>query len=843
MKKHSSTRPGSQVQRSRFRSRKGGAMIVVVILTAVLSILFGNVLNWGLTEKKVNERLFLHMEARNAAEAALEYGAAQLRERFQAGAIFRPSELAPSKAPLQLWPSSNYAADPVYQAFDGTHVDTAGMQLTGGEFPQEATTVFIPTELGSNEGKWVDVRNVRIWSEATARDARGHSVTAYGTMVFQIQNVPIFSHAIFYNMDLELHPGPEMTINGPVHANGNIYAVAKSPLHFTDRVTTSQDFLVGMKLNPVDWSGVSGESSQSGADVFLRSGEDGSGNITYATPYKGGTENLASSYWDSRSSIEYDADGEVSNNPFEGHAGDNWHNFSENRWNGYLQTADHGVSDLSLVGIPNYEADDPTTQTTGDDLNYAYSIIEPNLPLSSPHHKGIGEREKFAYKAGLTIRVHQSSARPNDADGNPIEHAVKLKDSEGNEVEDYWISLNKVRREDPPANNPNNLVPASMEPATISQERPLTDENGNTLYDENGNVMTETVYEVQEDPIVLDDETLAELLVMHPYDEDDETNKPVSGFFDERRGEGLDVVEFNMSVFNALIDDNHDDYTEDDDEDKKWKQGFSPQMDYNGVVYVEFPTDQNVTPSADGVIQSVDEMGLLVTNADSIPNPSYIYDQGGDFVKKGRKGQWGLSLATNNAMYVKGHFNADGNKTSDGPYAPDDAANPNPPAAVVADAVTILSDNWDFTKSKDSSNSRQATYTEFNAALMSGLTPTLKGDDPNMKSGGSHNFPRFLEKWSGVTLTYRGSLVALFESEVADEPWHTGYYSPPKRQWGYYNLFRREQPPGGPSAPKYVKTDFNFLGFSDTTNPLGETVEGYATQLNNLPSDWNSIKP
>ena len=50
---------------------------------------------------------------------------------------------------------------------------------------------------------------------------------------------------------------------------------------------------------------------------------------------------------------------------------------------------------------------------------------------------------------------------------------------------------------------------------------------------------------------------------------------------------------------------------------------------------------------------SDNELGLLLTNAEEIPNPSYNQNTNGR--------DDGFTLATNAVMYVKGHFNADGN--------------------------------------------------------------------------------------------------------------------------------------------------------------------------------------
>src|SRR5690606_13977337 len=48
-------------------------------------------------------------------------------------------------------------------------------------------------------------------------------IEAIREMIFRSRVVPIFQFAAFYNKDLEINPGPDMTLNGRVHANGNLY--------------------------------------------------------------------------------------------------------------------------------------------------------------------------------------------------------------------------------------------------------------------------------------------------------------------------------------------------------------------------------------------------------------------------------------------------------------------------------------------------------------------------------------------------------------------------------------------------------------------------------------------
>ncbi len=86
--------------------------------------------------------------------------------------------------------------------------------------------------------------------------------------------------------------------------------------------------------------------------------------------------------------------------------------------------------------------------------------------------------------------------------------------------------------------------------------------------------------------------------------------------------------------------------------------------------------------------------------------------------------------------------------------------------------------------------------TEISTALLVGLVPTNHNPSGsggnNQTSGGVHNFPRLLEVWGSgpADLYIRGSMVAMFESRVAMEPWSIRYYSAPGRFWGLHESLR-----------------------------------------------------
>jgi hypothetical protein len=146
----------------------------------------------------------------------------------------------------------------------------------------------------------------------------------------------------------------------------------------------------------------------------------------------------------------------------------------------------------------------------------------------------------------------------------------------------------------------------------------------------------------------------------------------------------------------------------------------------------------------------------------------------------------GLTVVSDNPVYIQGDYNTTAVRQ---------------PAAVMGDAIMILSNSWiDANSSADiNGGSRNATDTTINTAILGGIVPT----DPTISgktaySGGVENFPRFMENWSGKTFTYNGSMVELFTSKQAIGRWSTSSqsYNPPVRNWAFETLFRTSPPPG-----------------------------------------------
>lgn len=171
----------------------------------------------------------------------------------------------------------------------------------------------------------------------------------------------------------------------------------------------------------------------------------------------------------------------------------------------------------------------------------------------------------------------------------------------------------------------------------------------------------------------------------------------------------------------------------------------------------------------------------------------------------------GLTIVSNNPVYITGNYNTGGaaplSNASPPEYAkPTVTGYTRKPAAVVADAITILSPGWNDGASASSISGRQATANmTVNAALVAGNVPS----NGTAYSGGAENFIRFLEDWKLRTFCYYGSMVQLYASNQATGPWDaTGavYKSPMANKWFYDPLLLTSaNPPGNLQVAAYLQ--------------------------------------
>jgi hypothetical protein len=200
----------------------------------------------------------------------------------------------------------------------------------------------------------------------------------------------------------------------------------------------------------------------------------------------------------------------------------------------------------------------------------------------------------------------------------------------------------------------------------------------------------------------------------------------------------------------------------------------------------------------------------------------------------------GLTITSENPVYIEGNYNATGGSCSGSPivctYTGTEA-----PSAVLADAMTLLSVKWNDINSYISPwdavdgacpgspcSARQGATTYYRTAVLAGKgvsfpTPSAAcaascgiGQDFGT-DGGVHNFLRYLENWSG-NLAYSGSIVSFYFNTQATGTYKccAAVYNPPGRGYAFDTNFLTPAllPPRTPAF-----RDINTLGFTQLILP------------------------
>jgi hypothetical protein len=194
-----------------------------------------------------------------------------------------------------------------------------------------------------------------------------------------------------------------------------------------------------------------------------------------------------------------------------------------------------------------------------------------------------------------------------------------------------------------------------------------------------------------------------------------------------------------------------------------------------------------------------------------------------------------LSIVSNQAVYTQGDYNF--------PNDPAPALNDQKPSAVMADTIAILSNQCLNSSAQlncfnlgSATSLPVATSTTVNAAFLSRTditdpsSPLNSFGMPSKDSGALNNYMRLMEDWANKTLRYRGSFVSMGEPLQFSGRWFTGasganitnpaldfyyYYTAPIRDFGYDTSFDSVTglPPLTPRAnylkQKVFRRDYN----------------------------------
>jgi len=226
---------------------------------------------------------------------------------------------------------ANFQVSPDLQRYPASG-DITTTYSSSTAFPNGAVVTSFVSEAESGQRLISDPDglNVRVKSyivNAVSTHPENSNISVSLNQVIKCRVIYTFQHAVFYNDDLEILPGPDMTFAGRVHSNQDMY------LGTNNTLTIDSAYL------------------RSAGDIYNRR-KDKTENFTGDVRIKkAGT----SSYKD-MDGLDSDSTG--------------WLNESQSRWNGTVKSSVHGVTEL-------------TTPIVGSVLPGAYYASNANLVITN----------------------------------------------------------------------------------------------------------------------------------------------------------------------------------------------------------------------------------------------------------------------------------------------------------------------------------------------------------------------------------------------------------------------------------------------------------------------------
>ena len=264
-------------------NRKGQALILSYIIILVLLVFSAGLWTKAATEKGISERNRLTAETFYMEEGATENAIAAFTSAIANFAI-SPSILT-------------YNVTTTYTTFGNAVVNTTINRLEQNDrlVLEGVTNIY--------------VANYEIISTATHPRNSSISVTVHQIIARRL--IPTFQHAVFYNNDLEMLPGANMTLTGRIHSNRDIYMDSTG-----NTLTVDSTYL------------------HSAGDIFNRRKDISGppqGTVTIRVNQGGAPAFSEMDGLDSSSS--------------------NWSTEAINRWEGTVQSAVHGVTKLATPAV------------------------------------------------------------------------------------------------------------------------------------------------------------------------------------------------------------------------------------------------------------------------------------------------------------------------------------------------------------------------------------------------------------------------------------------------------------------------------------------------------------
>ncbi len=225
---------------ARYPRSRGSTLVVAVFVIALLATFIGLAVDYTGTTATATRRGADLTNAQALANGALEVVYKRWQYYMaskQAGTIPVAPSATNYTSAANLQPLANAVLPTIQSAatssgFTVTSLTVTPVDRTDSPIVSQYSGTTLPTGSGTtgpmaNVPGWIaQAYTYRIRATVAKVNDPTFSVTV--SRYFQQANASIFQAMLFFQNDLELHPGPAMTLYGPVHTNKNLYGVAGS---------------------------------------------------------------------------------------------------------------------------------------------------------------------------------------------------------------------------------------------------------------------------------------------------------------------------------------------------------------------------------------------------------------------------------------------------------------------------------------------------------------------------------------------------------------------------------------------------------------------------------------
>jgi hypothetical protein len=215
-------------------SQKGSAIVLSLFVLALISVFVVFALSRSSAEAVATGNETAEGRTFYAAQGSLEMMTRNFNKKFE----------------VNLKPTSVDFDDVRTAIVPGLSTSDGGEYTFVQEVLQTSNNVPVVLTGDPFSGLYAKRDNWRLRTTATNR------VGVQSQLTRNILNnlVPIFQFGIFYDDNLEFHPGPRFDFGGRVHSNGSLFLQATTGLYFSSKVSSSNFIYTDVSKNGSIWS-------------------------------------------------------------------------------------------------------------------------------------------------------------------------------------------------------------------------------------------------------------------------------------------------------------------------------------------------------------------------------------------------------------------------------------------------------------------------------------------------------------------------------------------------------------------------------------------------------------